>query len=366
MKQLVIMPGGFHPFHAGHLALYQAAQQAFPGADVKVAATNDVSQRPFPFAIKEKLARLAGVKPSDFYQVKSPFQAREITQNYNPDDTELIFVRSEKDANKPPQPGGIKKNGEPAYLQPLAGQTQLEPMSRHAYMAYLPTVEFGSGMTSATEIRAEWPSLDEQGKLDRVMSLYPKTQNNSKLADTVVKMLDLAIMGNAVEENIIEQQNPKIDLTPNFPNYSKLIGEFVGTQNNKLLFHIVTAELNPGAKPTEKIAKAQATNKPIAMAINYVKNRQVVPENDQDEYAAPGLNPEQLRQLYAKMKHMRGRQPFVWRRPGQIGGSHTERELLDRGFKKSIHNTWGGTQTMWNRLAGIEESADYVEEKISR
>ena len=193
MKQLVIMPGGFHPFHAGHYALYQAAQKAFPGADIKVAATNDTSQRPFPFKIKEKLAQLAGVAPGDFYQVKSPFQAREITQNYNPEDTELIFVRSEKDATKPPQAGGIKKDGNPAYLQPLAGQDVLSPMNKHAYMAYLPTVEFGPGMTSATEIRTAWPTLNDKRKTALVMSLYPKTQTNPKLAATVVKMLDTAI-----------------------------------------------------------------------------------------------------------------------------------------------------------------------------
>ena len=110
MKQLVIMPGGFHPFHAGHLALYQSAVQAFPGADVKVAATNDTSSRPFPFALKEKLAQLAGVPPGDFYQVKSPFRADEITKSYDPATTQLIFVRSEKDANKPPVAGGIKKD----------------------------------------------------------------------------------------------------------------------------------------------------------------------------------------------------------------------------------------------------------------
>ena len=193
MKQLVIMPGGFHPFHAGHYALYQSAQEAFPDADIKVAATNDTSQRPFPFKIKEKLAQLAGVKPGDFYQVKSPFRAEEITKNYNPEDTQLIFVRSEKDANKPPQAGGIKKDGNPAYLQPLAGQDVLYPMNRHAYMAYLPTVEFGPGMTSATEIRTAWPTLNDKRKTALVMSLYPKTQTNSKLANTVVKMLDTAI-----------------------------------------------------------------------------------------------------------------------------------------------------------------------------
>ena len=85
MSTIVIMPGGFHPFHAGHADLYQQAKKAFPGADIYVAATNDQSERPFPFALKEKLAKLAGVESGHFVQVKSPFQAKEITQHYNPE-----------------------------------------------------------------------------------------------------------------------------------------------------------------------------------------------------------------------------------------------------------------------------------------
>ena len=193
MTTVVIMPGGFHPFHAGHLALYNSAKRAFPDADVYVAATNDTSQRPFPFVIKEKLAQLAGVDPGHFVQVKSPFRAEEITSKFDPATDTLIFVRSEKDAGKPPQAGGVKKDGSPAYLQPLLGAKKLEPFSKHAYMAYLPTVEFGPGMTSATEIRGAWPTLNEKRKTALVMSLYPATQSNPKLAANVVKMLDTAI-----------------------------------------------------------------------------------------------------------------------------------------------------------------------------
>ena len=200
MTTVVIMPGGFHPFHAGHAALYQSARRTFPDADVYVAATNDTSTRPFPFQIKEKLAQLAGVDPGRFMQVKSPFQAAEITAPYDPARDQLIFVRSEKDANKPPQAGGVKKNGDPSYLQPLLGAKKLEPFAKHAYMAYLPTVEFGPGMTSATEIRAAWPKLNKKRKTALVMSLYPQTQTNSQLAATVVKMLDTAI-GTEVAEN---------------------------------------------------------------------------------------------------------------------------------------------------------------------
>jgi hypothetical protein len=197
MKQLVIMPGGFHPFHAGHLALYQSALEAFPGADVKVAATNDTSNRPFPFKLKEKLAQLAGVPPGDFYQVKSPFRADEITRNYDPADTQLIFIRSEKDGDQPPIPGKIKKDGTPGYLQPVGDQ--MAPMTQHAYMAYLPTVEFGPGMKHASQIRTAWPDLTERQRTALVMSLYPNTQKNPRLANTVVQMLDTA-MGTELKE----------------------------------------------------------------------------------------------------------------------------------------------------------------------
>lgn len=199
MTTVVIMPGGFHPFHAGHAALYNSIRKAFPGAEVYVAATNDTSTRPFPFAVKEKLAQLAGVEPGHFVQVKSPFRAEEITGKFDPNKDTLIFVRSEKDATKPPQPGGTKKDGSPAYLQPFAGAKSLEPFARHAYMAYLPTVEFGPGMTSATEIRTAWPSLTDRRKDALVMSLYPRTQGNPKLAATVRKMLDTAIVGELAE-----------------------------------------------------------------------------------------------------------------------------------------------------------------------
>lgn len=200
MSTIVVMPGGFHPFHAGHAALYNSARRAFPNAEVFVAATNDTSTRPFPFAIKEKLAKLAGVEAGHFVQVKSPFRADEIASKFNPEQDVLIFVRSEKDANKPPQAGGVKKDGSPSYLQPLESATSLEPFARHAYMAYLPTVEFGPGMTSATEIRGAWPNLNEKRKTALVMSLYPATQKNPALAANVVKLLDTAMGTELAEE----------------------------------------------------------------------------------------------------------------------------------------------------------------------
>jgi hypothetical protein len=200
MKQLVILPGGFHPYHAGHYALYQSAVEAFPDADVYVAATADTSTRPFPFELKQKLAKLAGVPADRFVQVKSPFRAQEIVSKYDPEDTQLIFVRSDKDRGSQPQPGGTKKDGSPSYLQPWTEREQL-PLTQRGYMAYLPTVEFGPGMKSATEIRTAWPQLNDKRKQALVMSLYPKTQKNPKLAQNVVNMLD-SVLGENVSEFI--------------------------------------------------------------------------------------------------------------------------------------------------------------------
>lgn len=207
MKKIVIMPGGFHPFHAGHLALYQSAKKAFPDAEVFVAATDDTKTRPFPFALKQKLAQLAGVDPGHFVQVKSPFKADEITSQFDPNEDVLIFVRSEKDKIEPPKPGGTKKDGSPAYFQPYTGK-DLQPFSKHGYMAYLPTVEFGPGLKSASEIRDLWPTLNNKRKKAMVISLYPNVKNNPKLIDTVVKMLDMGISGEAADNKLTESVTP--------------------------------------------------------------------------------------------------------------------------------------------------------------
>jgi CBS domain-containing protein len=189
MKKLIIVPGGFHPWHGGHTALYNAALQAFPSADVFVASTNDTSDRPFPFVTKKLLATAAGVPAERFIQVSSPFRAQEITQMYDPSNTQLIFVRSKKDQDEPPQPGGIKKNGDPAYLQPYKRNGR-SSMSQHGYIAYLPVAQFGGGLTSATEIRNKWPRISDQKKVDLVKELYPTVENNDRAAGKLVEILN--------------------------------------------------------------------------------------------------------------------------------------------------------------------------------
>jgi hypothetical protein len=212
MKKFVVMSGGFHPFHAGHANLYQQAKEAFPDAKVLVCATNVQSDRPFPFSLKKKLAQLSGVPPKDFIEVSRQFTIQDpaLAQRIgNPDDAIVIYVRSDKDRNEAPQPWKLGPDGKPPvgkkgpkkglplsnYLLEYPGEGQpLEPVSKHAYMAYLKTVEFGPGITSASEIRNAWPKLNEKRKLAMIMSLYPTTKSNPQLAQNVVGMFD-QVMG---------------------------------------------------------------------------------------------------------------------------------------------------------------------------
>jgi hypothetical protein len=226
MKKLVIMPGGFHPWHAGHTALYKSAETVFPSADVVVAATADTSTRPFPFKLKKTLAQAAGVPANKFIQVKSPFRAEEITQLYDPNETQLIFVRSAKDMDQAPRPGGVKKNGKPAYLQPYK-RNGLKPMSEHAYIAYLPVEQFGPGMTSATEIRGKWPTMNDKQKIALIKTIYPMAGANEAAAAKLAEILDSVLGGNDVAETVVPvtPELSPLTLTPQYSESNDYIEE---------------------------------------------------------------------------------------------------------------------------------------------
>jgi len=76
-----------------------------------------------------------------------------------------------------------------------------------------------------------------------------------------------------------EQENPKVDLSPNYPNYEILIGQSIGIRKNNTRFKIISAKLKPGQGETEKIVRAIATNTPISIETSRVKNCKVVDED---------------------------------------------------------------------------------------
>jgi hypothetical protein len=197
-KRIVaVMPGGFHPFHPGHKSLYNWAVKTFGQGNVYVAATNDTAARPFPFDVKKKLAGMAGVPESNFIQVKSPFNAMSYKDIVDAD-TALVFVRSQKDKNEQPLPDQTKKNGEPGYLRTYTGK-DLNSSNEMGYMAYGPTINFdfsGMQIKSASELRATWPEMSDEDKLQAAKLMYGNG------AEAAVQLLNKALGGsnNAVDE----------------------------------------------------------------------------------------------------------------------------------------------------------------------
>jgi len=215
MANIVIMPGGFHPFHAGHAALYNSIKEKYGDSDVYVAASDNQKERPFPFKIKEKLAQISGVQPGEFVQVKSPFVPKEITDKYDPEKDSIVFVRSEKDRNEYPKTGMIKKDGSPGYFHSVdKGIT--EPFGKVGYIDYLPVKKF-AGITSATQIRDAWPNLNDDQREDFVTQIYPNIANNKKLIKNVVKLLS---QGMSLNEGLayIDDKGNRVDYTrPDLP-----------------------------------------------------------------------------------------------------------------------------------------------------
>ena len=204
-KVVAVMPGGFHPFHPGHKSLYDWAVKQFGQTNVYVAATNDTSTRPFPFDVKKQLASFAGVPPTNFIQVKSPFNLNSYT-GLLADGTALVFVRSEKDRNEQPQPDKIKKDGTPGYIKSWTGK-DMEDYVSSGYMAYGPTQEFqfsGVDIKSASELRKAWPSMAPEDKRKAAEEMYP-----SKGIEAA-KLLDDALGTEPAEEGVKEWVGPAL------------------------------------------------------------------------------------------------------------------------------------------------------------
>jgi len=195
-KIVVVMPGGFHPFHPGHKSLYDWAVETFGRDNVYVAATNDTKSRPFPFNVKQALAGFAGVPSNRFIEVKSPFNALSY-DNIISDaaNTALVFVRSEKDKASHPLPDQVRKSdGNMGYLISYQRNNNLETADTHGYLAYGPTIDFnfsGLAIRSASELRAAWPDMSDEDKLQAANLMYPgKGEEASKMLDTALGIND--------------------------------------------------------------------------------------------------------------------------------------------------------------------------------
>jgi hypothetical protein len=192
MRKVVIYPGRFHPFHKGHKSVYDYLVKKYGAANVYVVSsgTQAPMTSPFSFADKKTMMKALGVPGSQIVQVKSPYQAREVTEKFDPETTAVIFAVSDKDTDrfsfKP------KKNGDPSYMQPLG--KKFEPMNKHGYVELVPTATFsiaGKEINSASQIRSMYMNSNDNNRMKIIAELYGEPNEKiKKIFDTELQLAE--------------------------------------------------------------------------------------------------------------------------------------------------------------------------------
>lgn len=182
MQTLVIYPGRFHPFHRGHKMVYDWLVKQYGVESVFIATSNSQAPLTSPFSFDEKYTMMTslGVPSDKIVQVKNPYQAKEIKDNFDPSETKLIFAVSEKDSER--FSFAPKKDGSPGYLQPLDDKSN-RPFSEQGYVTLVPTFTFkvaGKDANSATQIRARYNEGNDHDRDQIIHDLYGRVDPKIK------------------------------------------------------------------------------------------------------------------------------------------------------------------------------------------
>jgi hypothetical protein len=171
MKVIAIYPGRYQPWHLGHKSVYDALVRQFGVDNVYIATSDKVDppRSPFNFAEKQQIIAATGIDPDRVVQTRDPYKAVEITSQYNPQDTKLLFAVSAKDMSEDPRfKSWTRRDGTPAYFQPAPNKvSEMEDFDKHGYIFVVPTLDFkvdSKPMRSATEFRREFAAADAATK----------------------------------------------------------------------------------------------------------------------------------------------------------------------------------------------------------
>jgi hypothetical protein len=196
-KIFVIYPGRFHPWHKGHKGVYNYLSSKYGGNDVYITTTDvvELPKSPFSFDEKVKMMTLTGVPLNKIIKVKNNYNLQslvgQIPIDINRDS--IIFAVSEKDMAEDPRFSRFtKKDGSPAYLQPIPKNLdKLQPAITHGYIDTVPTTDFtvlGKPARSASELRSQYAKLNPQQRKSFITDLFGKYDDgvynimNNKLA----------------------------------------------------------------------------------------------------------------------------------------------------------------------------------------
>ena len=157
-KVIAIYPGRFQPMGKHHYDAFKWLQSKFGANNTFIATSDKVDPVKSPLNFKEKklVASKYGVG-NKMVQVVNPYKAEEITKNYDPKTTSVVFMVGVKDMKEDPRFSmKPKKDGSPSYFQKYEPGTKMEPYDKRGYLIVAPHVSYdikGVGEMSGTNIR---------------------------------------------------------------------------------------------------------------------------------------------------------------------------------------------------------------------
>ena len=175
---LMVYPGRFQPMGKHHAAVYRELAKRFGEDKTFIVTSNKVKLPKSPLDFSEKLQVINKHGIENVVQVKNPYKAEELTSQYDPDRTALLFAVGKKDMMESPRfRVGKKKNGDPSYFQYYdTNKNNLQPLTKHGYLYVAPHVSLnvpGFGEMSGTTLRKALAEADEQTFKD-IMGWFDK------------------------------------------------------------------------------------------------------------------------------------------------------------------------------------------------
>lgn len=206
MKYLFVYSGRFHPFHTGHLSVYRYLCEKFGEERVYIASSDSQSLVTSPFSFRDKkiMMRLSGIPNDKIIKTTNPYGVPELTKDYDPANTVLIFAISFKDRDRFPI---YKKDGTLSYIQPLRSFKTAKPFGTHAYTIIVPTVDFeiaGETVNSATSLRNMYVGASDKKRNQILKDLYGNTLMRGTFDSKLSLKEHFSILLHAKKQNLIE------------------------------------------------------------------------------------------------------------------------------------------------------------------
>ena len=195
-KVIAIYPGRYQPAGRHHAAAWTWLQTMFGESETYLATSGVIKppKSPFTFHEKQEILKAHGVPDEKIVQTKNPYKADEITSQFDPDSTAVIFMVGEKDMGEDPRFKNVDKNlksGMPAYYKDFKkNKDKLEPLSKHGYLITAPHISLnvpGHGEMSGTSLRSFLKTASQEhfsavmGWFDQ--DLYNMIQSKLKMTD---------------------------------------------------------------------------------------------------------------------------------------------------------------------------------------